>query len=44
MGVPLAPLLGTGREPYFKRQKIVFSAVALILVLFANWFVHFRRV
>ena len=43
MGVPLAPLLGTGREPYFKRQKIVFSAIALVLVLFANWVVHFRK-
>jgi membrane associated rhomboid family serine protease len=44
MGVPLAPILGTGREPYFKRQKIVFSVMTLILLLFANWFVHFRRV
>jgi rhomboid protease GluP len=44
MGVPLAPLLGTGREPYFKRQRIVFSVVALVLLLFANWFVHFRPV
>jgi rhomboid protease GluP len=44
IGVPLAPILGTGREPYFKRQRIVFSVVTLILLLFANWFVHFRRV
>jgi rhomboid protease GluP len=44
MGVPLAPLLGTGRGPYFKRQRIVFSVVTLVLLLFANWIVHFRRV
>ncbi|MGO8719755.1 MAG: rhomboid family intramembrane serine protease [Acidobacteriaceae bacterium] len=44
MGVPLAPLLGTGREPYFKRQRVVFSVAVLILVLFANWVVHFRKV
>ncbi|HET9099487.1 MAG TPA: rhomboid family intramembrane serine protease [Acidobacteriaceae bacterium] len=43
MGVPLAPILGTGRGPYFKRQKIVFSVVTLTLLLFANWFLHFRR-
>lgn len=35
MGVPLAPVLGTGREPYFRQQKIVFAVVSAILLLFA---------
>ncbi|MHB8303656.1 MAG: rhomboid family intramembrane serine protease [Acidobacteriaceae bacterium] len=43
MGVPLAPVLGTGREPYFRRQRIVFSAVSGILVLFAYGIVRFWK-
>ncbi len=43
MGVPLAPVLGTGREPYFKRQRIVFAAVAGILILFAYGIVRFWK-
>ena len=42
MGVPLAPILGTGREPYFRRQRIVFSAVVGILILFGYWVFRFR--
>lgn len=42
MGVPLAPILGTGREPYFRRQKIVFSVATVILALFGYWFFRFR--
>ena len=44
MGVPLAPLLGTGREPYFQRQRLVFSAVAVILVLFGYGVFRFWKV
>ncbi len=43
MGVPLAPILGTGREPYFQRQRIVFSVVAGILILFAYGIVQFWK-
>lgn len=42
MGVPLAPILGTGREPYFRRQKIVFSVATVALALFGYWFFRFR--
>jgi len=34
MGVPLAPILGTGRAPYFHRQRVVFSVVTGLLILF----------
>ncbi len=43
MGVPLAPVLGTGREPYFGRQRVVFSVCAGILLLFAYGMVRFWR-
>lgn len=43
MGVPLAPVLGTGREPYMRRQKIVFAVVAGGLVLFAYGIVRFWK-
>ncbi len=43
MGVPLAPVLGTGRERYFKRQRVVFAAVAGILVLFGYGIVRFWK-
>lgn len=43
MGVPLAPVLGTGRAPYFSRQRVVFSAVAGILVLLAYGIVRFWK-
>ena len=43
MGVPLAPVLGTGREPYFSRQRVVFTTVAGILVLFAYGIVRFWK-
>ncbi len=41
MGVPLAPVLGTGRAPYFHRQRVVFSVVAGILILFGYGIVRF---
>jgi len=41
MGVPLAPVLGTGREPYFRRQRVVFGAVAVLLVLFGYGIMRF---
>lgn len=43
MGVPLAPVLGTGREPYFGRQRVVFACVAGILFLFAYGIVRFWK-
>jgi len=43
MGLPLYSVLGTGRGPYFGRQRVVFSAVAGILVLFAYGIVHFWK-
>lgn len=43
LGVPLAPVLGTGREPYFRRQRIVFALTAMALVLFAYGIVRFWR-
>lgn len=43
MGVPLAPVLGTGREPYLRRQRIVFSFVAGILILFGYGIFRFWR-
>lgn len=43
MGVPLAPLLGTGREPYFKRQRITFTAVAAGIILFAYGIFRFWK-
>ncbi len=43
MGVPLAPVLGTGRDPYFKRQRIVFFIVAGILILFGYGIVRFWK-
>ena len=41
MGVPLAPVLGTGRDPYFRRQRVVFAAVAVLLALFGYGIVRF---
>ncbi len=43
MGVPLAPVLGTGREPYFHRQRVVFAIVAGILILFGYGIVQFWK-
>jgi rhomboid protease GluP len=43
MGVPLAPVLGTGRDPYFKRQRIVFAIVTGILILFGYGIVRFWK-
>ncbi|HWF66931.1 MAG TPA: rhomboid family intramembrane serine protease [Acidobacteriaceae bacterium] len=43
MGVPLAPVLGTGRNPYFQRQRIVFSVVAGLLLLFGYGIVQFWK-
>lgn len=43
IGVPLAPILGTGREPYLQRQRIVFSTVAVILALFGYGVAQFWR-
>jgi len=43
MGVPLAPVLGTGREPYFRRQRVVFAAVAGLLVLFGYGIVQYWK-
>lgn len=43
VGIPLAPLLGTGREPYFRRQRVVFTILAGALVLFAYGTVHFWK-
>lgn len=43
IGIPLAPILGTGRKPYFDRQKIVFSVVALFLALFGYGIVRYWR-
>lgn len=40
-GVPLAPVLGTGREPYFRRQRVVFGSFLGILILFAYGIVRF---
>ncbi len=42
MGVPLAPILGTGREPYFRRQRVVFAIVLGLLTLFGYWVFRFR--
>lgn len=43
MGVPLAPVLGTGREPYFARQRVVFSITAGLLLLFGYGIVQFWK-
>jgi rhomboid protease GluP len=43
MGVPLAPVLGTGREPYFHRQRVVFAVVAGLLLLFGYGIVQFWK-
>lgn len=43
MGVPLAPILGTGRQRYFRRQRITFLAVASVLVLLAYGIVRFWK-
>ena len=40
-GFPLAPVLGTGREPYFRRQRVVFGSFLGILILFAYGIVRF---
>ena len=43
MGVPLAPVLGTGREPYFARQRVVFAVVVGILCLAGYGIVQFWK-
>jgi rhomboid protease GluP len=41
LGVPLAPVLGTGRQRYRHRQRVVFAILALGLLLFANAMAHY---
>lgn len=41
IGVPLAPVLGTGREPYLQRQRVVFTIAALLLLVFAYGMVRY---
>jgi rhomboid protease GluP len=41
MGVPLAPVLGTGRAPYLQRQRVVFAAATVLMILFGYGIVRF---
>ena len=43
LGVPLAPILGTGRQRYRQRQRVVFALLALVLLLFANAMAHYWK-
>ncbi len=41
LGLPLAPILGTGKGRYLRRQRIVFAALAITLILIANGVAHY---
>ncbi len=43
LGVPLAPVLGTGKERYLHRQRVAFAVLAGVLLLFAYGMVRFWK-
>ncbi len=43
LGLPLMPKMTAGREGYLGRQKVVFPAAALLLLLFAYWIYKMSR-
>ena len=43
LGLPLAPVLGTGKGRYMRRQRIAFAVAAVSLLLFANGIAHYWR-
>ncbi len=43
LGLPLAPVLGTGKGPYLRRQRVAFAGLAGILVLFAYGVLRFWK-
>jgi rhomboid protease GluP len=43
LGLPLAPVLGTGKGRYLRRQRVAFAVLAGILVLFAYGVLRFWK-